>query len=508
MLSRYVRDLGAISLERAIAQASAAAANDVLAYDRGRIAEGLAADIIVLDYDQLADRATFSKPHEHSAGVTHVLVNGELVLSEREFTGKRPGRVLRGPGYSMDASAQSVVSGKPFEAFAHVDQLVQRIIAEHRAAGASLAISDHGKLVYARGYGYADVGSREPVKPSSLFRIASISKPITSVAILQLVDQGRLSLNDKVFEILKYEPHLEADTKYDPRMDEITIRQLLEHRGGWDRNESFDAMFRSVDFAKALGVDPPAGPDTIIRVMLGKPLDFDPGHHYAYSNYGYCLLGRVIEKLSGETYQQYVKTNVLAPIGVTTMRIGTTRLAGRAPGEVRYYDPASGSSVFANDLGASVPNPYGAWYLEAMDSHGAWIASAPDLVRFACSFDNPDDAVLLSKESTSRMFERPPGLAGHDHQGNPKSQYYGLGWSVQIDHDGKLTASHGGSLPGTNTRLVRRSDGRNYAILFNSRTTPHTTRIVSALLPDLDAAISEVKSWPDHDLFNDSETAD
>ncbi len=118
------------------------------------------------------------------------------------------------------------------------------------------------------------------------------------------------------------------NAEYDERLDDITIRHLLQHRGGWDRDKSFDAMFRSVDFAKALGVDPPAGPDTIIRVMLGKPLDFDPGHRYAYSNYGYCLLGRVIEKLSGESYEQYVKTKVLAPIGVTAMRIGATQLSG------------------------------------------------------------------------------------------------------------------------------------------------------------------------------------
>jgi N-acyl-D-aspartate/D-glutamate deacylase len=99
LLSRYVRDLGAISLERAVGQASAAAANDVLAYDRGRIAEGLAADFIVFDYQKLADRATFSKPRETSEGVKFVLVNGTLVLDDGKFTGQRPGRVLRGPGF-------------------------------------------------------------------------------------------------------------------------------------------------------------------------------------------------------------------------------------------------------------------------------------------------------------------------------------------------------------------------------------------------------------------------
>jgi len=99
LFSRYVRDLGAIPLERAVAQASAAAANNILARDRGRIAEGLAADVIVFDYLKLADNATFSKPHALSTGVTHVVVNGVVVLSDGQFTGQRPGRVLRGPGY-------------------------------------------------------------------------------------------------------------------------------------------------------------------------------------------------------------------------------------------------------------------------------------------------------------------------------------------------------------------------------------------------------------------------
>jgi N-acyl-D-amino-acid deacylase len=100
LLSRYVRELAAISLEQAISQATAAAANNILAYDRGRIAEGLAADIVVFDFARLADRATFTRPRELSEGVMYVMVNGTLVLEGGQFTGRRPGRVLRGPGYS------------------------------------------------------------------------------------------------------------------------------------------------------------------------------------------------------------------------------------------------------------------------------------------------------------------------------------------------------------------------------------------------------------------------
>jgi N-acyl-D-amino-acid deacylase len=99
LLSRYVRDLGAISLERAIAQASASGANNVLAYDRGRLAEGLPADIIAFDFQSLADKATFAQPAALSEGMQFVLVNGVLVLDGGKQTAARPGKVLRGPGY-------------------------------------------------------------------------------------------------------------------------------------------------------------------------------------------------------------------------------------------------------------------------------------------------------------------------------------------------------------------------------------------------------------------------
>jgi N-acyl-D-amino-acid deacylase len=99
LFSRYVRDLGAISLERAVAQASACGANNVLAYDRGRLAEGLAADIVVFDYQKLADKATFREPAAVAAGMQYVVVNGVLVLDSGRQTDERPGKVLRGPGF-------------------------------------------------------------------------------------------------------------------------------------------------------------------------------------------------------------------------------------------------------------------------------------------------------------------------------------------------------------------------------------------------------------------------
>lgn len=502
LLSRYVRDLGAISLERAVAQASAVAANDLLARDRGRIAEGLAADVIVFDYEQLTDNATFDKPDALSTGVKYVVVNGALVLEDGKQTDARPGCVLRGPGYRPEAAPHAVSTGEIDPQFASFDHTMRDFMQQHRVPGAAIAVTDRGRLVFARGYGYADVATREKATPTSLFRIASISKPITAVAILQLVEQGKLTLDDRVFKLLDYEKEIEAaGDEFDPRQREITIRHLLEHRGGWDRDKSFDAMFQSVEFAKELDVPAPAGPQDVIRAMLRRPLDFDPGEQYAYSNYGYCLLGRVIEKLTGQTYEAYVREHVLKPIGVDAMRIGRTRLDGRAEGEVRYYDPGRGPSVFEHDLGEDVPRPYGAWHLEAMDAHGAWIASAVDLARFASVLDDPGRSKILSAASIRNMHARPPGLAGRKEDGSEKSVYYSLGWSNRVVDEGKLNHWHTGSLPGTATILIRRHDGRNFVALFNTRSSPEAEHLGREIDGLLHRAANQVEEWPKVDQF-------
>ena len=505
MLSHYVRDFGVISLEQAVSQASAVAANDVLAYDRGRISVGLAADVIVFDYDELSDKATFSKPAELSEGVRYVVVNGTLVLDndsqENKFTGALPGRVLRGPGYSDKIASHAVSSGKLDPTMAGFDKKMRQFIREHRVPGAAIAVTSRGRLVFARGFGYSDIAKREQVTPTSLFRIASISKPITAVAILQLCDQDRLCLDDKVFDILKYDPYLEDGAEFDQRHAGITIRQLLQHRGGWDRDASFDAMFQSVRFAKLFDVPSPAGQSEIIRAMLGQKLDFDPGDRYAYSNYGYCLLGRVVEKLTGLTYEQYVQKNVLLPISIRTMQIGHTQLDGRQKQEVRYYDTSRGQSVFSENLGESVSHPYGAWHLEAMDSHGGWIVSAVDLARFACAFGDPQKSKIMKPESIEDMHARPPGKSGHDDDGQPKDVYYSLGWINRNVGDGKINHWHTGSLPGTATMLIRRHDGKNFIALFNARVSPHASHLGRAVDGLLHEAANDVQHWPDINLF-------
>ena len=199
--------------------------------------------------------------------------------------------------------------------------------------GASIAIAKDGKLVMARGYGLANIEDREPVHADSLFRIASISKPITAVAVLQLLEDGQLGLDEGVFQILG-EIRPAEDASRNPQLYEITVRQLLQHSGGWDRDVSFDAMWIAGRVEMELGVAKPISCRDVIRFMLGQPLDFEPGTRYAYSNFGYCLLGRVIEQKSGKPYEEYVRDKVLKPLGINRMAIGATLFDGRRKGEV------------------------------------------------------------------------------------------------------------------------------------------------------------------------------
>jgi N-acyl-D-amino-acid deacylase len=396
-------------------------------------------------------------------------------------------------------------TGASDERLVPFDEMMRCFLQEHPIPGAALAVAKDGRLIYARGFGFADVGRKQPVEPDALFRIASVSKPITALAILQLVEKGKLELEERVFDLLSDQYPLPEGEDVDPRLQEITIRNVLQHTGGWDRDESFDPMFRSVEFARQLGVEPPALQEHIIRAMATQKLDFAPGERAAYSNYGSCLLGRVIEARTGKPYEDSVRELVLEPAGIRRMRLGRTLPEGRCDGEVRYYTPddATGPAVIGSEIGASVPHPYGAWCLEAMDAHGGWLASTVDLLRFAAAVDGTRPPRLLKESTLDLMLARPEGGAGKDEDGKPKETYYGCGWLVRPLENGKANTWHTGSLPGTAALLVCRHDGLAWAILFNSRATTNGEHAAREIDPLIHRAANAVREWPEHDLFEE-----
>ena len=400
------------------------------------------------------------------------------------------------------AGAPLPISGSSAPELAAFDRVMTEQMARWGLTGGALALAKDGRLVFSHAYGYADAETGQPWQPTSLCRIASDSKPFTAVAILRLVDAGTLRLEDKAFPILADLPP-PANAPRDPRLDEITIQQLLQHTGGWDSAKSFDPQYPpfSTWAAATLGVAVPPTAEQIVRFMLSWPLDFDPGTRYAYSNFGYNVLGRVIEHVTGLPYGDFVQQQVLAPAGIGDMRLGRTRPEERFPGEVRYVnlpDQALVPSVFPGV--GYVPNGYGGYYMEALDAHGGWIATAEDQLRFATAVDGQRGQALLRPETVAAMLHTPlPQQTAASGAGNDPS-VSGLCWIVQREGDG-LSWSHAGALEGACAAwIIRRPDGTSISFVFNSLPTDYPT-FFPALGDALKLAADAVQRWPAIDLF-------
>jgi CubicO group peptidase (beta-lactamase class C family) len=378
--------------------------------------------------------------------------------------------------------------------YAPFDKLMTSFIEENKVPGAALAVSQNREMVYSKGFGLAHVEKKLPVEADSLFRIASISKPITAVAVLQLVDAGRLKLDEPVLDFIRLKPHVEKGSSPDPRWHKITVRHCLQHTGGWDRDKSGDPIVIPGRIAAVLGQKPPVSPEDVVRYMMGRPLDFDPGLRFAYSNLGYLLLGRVIETVTKRKYEDSVRKDVLAPLGITHMQLGRALPEHRARGEVSYYDSkkATGICLYPPRVGERVPFPDGAANFEGYGAHGAWIASAVDLVNFASAFDTPSLCPILSRAAIQTMWQRPHGRAGSDEKDQPLDSYYGCGWSVRPYGRRGQNTWHGGYISGTSTLLVRRLDGLNWAVLFNTERNPAGKVLANLIDPLLHQAADEV----------------
>jgi CubicO group peptidase (beta-lactamase class C family) len=301
------------------------------------------------------------------------------------------------------------------------------------------------------------------VQQSSLFRIASVTKPITSVTIFSLIEQGKLKLNDKVFGPsgilgIKY-----GKPPYKQYITDITVDHLLTHTsGGWP-NDDTDPMMHNVGWNQTKLIT-----DTIAKL----PVTYPPGTHWAYSNFGYCVLGRVIEQVTGEPYASYVATNILGPCGISTMQIAANKESQRAQDEVVYYGQYSEEPYQLN--------------VTRMDSHGGWIASSTELVQFLNHVAGAPGIPALLKPATIQTMTTPAPAYP------PGPARYARGWMVRDNGAGNWW--HSGSLPGSTTIMVRTSTGMCWAALTNTRTQP-SNEIDTALDQMMWNMVRTVPAW-------------
>ncbi|MEV4006443.1 serine hydrolase domain-containing protein [Actinomadura sp. NPDC049753] len=369
------------------------------------------------------------------------------------------------------------------------DTAVKSLMQARNIPCGSLAVMRKGKLVLARGYTWSDDAALS-VQPTSLFRLASLSKAVTATAVTRLVQDGKLSLSARVTDLLTLTPP--PGQSADPRLSQVTVRRLLQHLGGWDRDVSGDPTYRDRATAQLLGVPLPITREHMVQYGTGLKLDHDPGTAFAYSNYGYLLLGQIIAKAAGMGYEQYVQQNVLGPMGITRMRPGRSLEADRAPGEVPYFSQRTGPSVF-DAAGTTLPAPYGTFNVENRTAMGGWLASAVDYVRFTRIHDGGTS--VLNSSSIASIFAKPEtGL-------NSGGSYYGFGWYVR-DVTGGRNTWHSGALDGTSTIVTRRYDGVTWALLFDQRDDPSgLTYEYDDFSAPLHKVANAVTTWPSTDLF-------
>lgn len=331
---------------------------------------------------------------------------------------------------SKDDSDPDLVGPGTQVAIPAIDNAVTAFMTTYQIPGVSIAITKNGKLVYLKSYGKMSATDNTPVTDNSLYRIASVSKPITAVGIMKLLEANKLTLDSKIFgtgSILGND----YPTTQMANLTDITVRHLLHHTVGVWGNDANDPMFKN----------PAMNHEQLIKWTLDNYPATTGRGTYRYSNFGYCLLGRIIEKLSGKTYEQFIKDEVLTPCGISNMSIAGNTLSDRKPNEVIY-------------TGQSGYSPY-SYNIPRMDSHGGWIASAKDLAKFMIrvdGFSNKPD--ILQPATITAMTTR-----------SVPSSNYAAGWGVNNANHWW----HTGSLPGTASEIIRANSGFSWVILCNSR---------------------------------------
>lgn len=400
-------------------------------------------------------------------------------------------------GCSDGASGPDAIpaSGEAVSALVVLDDAMRNLLYTYDIPGAALAVTRRGRLVYARGFGYADVEAGTLVQPGSLFRIASVSKAITGMAVNRLIQEGRLSLSERVFGPTGILDDAGYQTIQDRRVLDIEVGHLLAHIAGFPGEGEGDPQFDSVPVAAAMGVATPPEAVTVIQYVLAKTsLLFAPGTRYLYSNVGFNVLGRIIEKRSGMTYEAYVRS-LLAEIGVTDMVLAGSLESGRRAGEVKYYDLPWCAGAGYDGTANVVPCSYGVMYMPTIDSHGGWIASPIDLLKFSNAVDGFGNHPSLLSEATITTMKRPPA-------GVPGAYGYS-GWNIDANDN---WARAGALTTGTAAMLYRGADQTEWAVIFNRLPFPEGGRMddISAFFAKVMAMtdiLATVTDWPTGDQF-------
>ena len=417
--------------------------------------------------------------------VTIILFIGVVIFFQRSCENHKVVAVIEEDhGYRLNDSLSNAISDLPTTE--KMEKYIKRWMARNNIRGASLAVMRNEKLIYCKGFGWADQEQEKEAEVGDIYRIASASKLITAVGIMKLCDEGKLTLDSKVFG---EEGILNQFTEIrDKRAKQITVRHLLNHTSGFSRRMG-DPMFHIAEIIEweELSTTPTA--DELIAFQLDMKLRDNPGGAAQYSNIGYLVLSRIIEQVSGMEYEDYLQSHVLWPAGCYDMHIARNYYKDRYPGEVKYYGHDPNDRIKSYDgTGAMRPREYGGNDITGLQGAGAWVSSAVEMMRLVASIDGkPGVPDILSKESVAQM------------RNITRKGDYALGWARYNPSNGSLIRT--GTMSGTCAYIDHRDNGISYVFLTN---TSHYrgasfTNSIGQMIRD---AMTRVEEWPqDRDMF-------
>lgn len=365
------------------------------------------------------------------------------------------------------------------------DAAIRRFMRYWDIKGASFALMKNDSLIYAKGYGYSNIQDSTECEVSNVFRVASVSKLITAVAVMRLCETGKLSTDDFVFG----EEGILCDSVFlnirDKNIKKITVNHLLRHTGGF-ANPHGDAAFNTDLVARYLGKELPLSMDDMVEYATRIRLRAKPGGWYNYSNLGYIILSKVIEKASGLPYEKYVKDSVLAPIGCYDIHLAHNYSDEFLENEVQYYEVKEAEPVPSFDGSDTlVMKSRGGNDVHGLYGAGGWVASPVELLKLVAAIDNcPVKREFLSQESIDFMTLQ-------DKQTKP------AGWASVTPKEWLRS----GSMSGTSALIKAQADGYTWAFISNSSswTGPALSRQMNR---DITKAINRVKKWPEVDYFS------
>jgi CubicO group peptidase (beta-lactamase class C family) len=307
-----------------------------------------------------------------------------------------------------------------------VAQYVKTEMARQHIPGLALLVSRNGEIVRAQGFGFSNVELQVPVRPETLFQSGSVGKQFTATAIMMLVEEGKISLDDP---ITKYFPDAPANWK------PVTVRNLLSHTGGFtDYPKDFD--FRK-DYTE----------DDLLKIVAGTPLAFLPGTKWSYSNLGYLTLGILIHRVTGKFYGDVLEERIFHPLGMQSTRIMSE--ADIIPNRAAGYRLVKGQLKNQE------------WVSPTLNTtaDGSLYFSIVDLAKW--------DAALYTEKLLKRSSLEQMWTVVKLNDGKPNSGNYGFGWEITSSHGHRLI-DHDGAWQGFKTQISRYVDDKLTVVVLSN----------------------------------------